>query len=276
MKMYYISFGDHRYKALTDEAYRIACASNVFERCTIYHEEDLSEELMSKSVMEEKTRFGFWTWKADVILNELRRISDDDVLVYADADVHMLPNAKGWQKVVSTLSGSRFLYVERLYQSMLRMTKRSVLDAVGLSRAVAAHLRQLSASFIVLRKCEESVAFIRSWFDMMTGDSGFLVRDILPTESEQYPGFLAHRYDQAVFSACVYSRLSREQVLVRWENFVNRSPFGGQIARDRKQGTNNLYSRCRYLIKRWLVRPLYSVCDGVGLWIVHLRKGRGT
>ena len=50
-------------------------------------------EKHSNFIKQNQSGFGFWIWKPKIILDKLKSIDDNDILIYCDAGIHL--NSKG-------------------------------------------------------------------------------------------------------------------------------------------------------------------------------------
>ncbi len=73
-----------------------ATESKMFDNIMSKNEHDISEfiEKHSKFINDNPRGYGFWIWKPKIILDTLLKLPDDDILIYADAGVHINKNGK--------------------------------------------------------------------------------------------------------------------------------------------------------------------------------------
>lgn len=183
-----------------------ACNSamwNGFGSCGQFGLQDLNLSLLSPEghsiLTEEGSRgAGYWLWKPLIILQELLRAEEGDLLVYMDADSEIMDNIApllallDGQDIVGFVSGE----TER------NGTKTDAL--VMLNATELRDTRQLYAGLILLRRSWQSVGFVSQWLTycqdrrLMTDIDNTLLPYVLPGQDQ--PGFIWHRNDQALFS----------------------------------------------------------------------------
>jgi hypothetical protein len=141
---------------------------------------------------------GYWLWKPLIILQELLKAEEGDLVVYMDADSEIMSDTSpllallDGQDVVGFVSG----------ETETNATKTDVLVMLN-----ATHLRdtrQLYAGLILLRRSWQSIGFVSQWLTYcqdrrwMTPIRNTLLPAVL--SAQDHPGFFVHRNDQALFS----------------------------------------------------------------------------
>jgi hypothetical protein len=196
-----LSFASSRFGSL----YRLereARAMGCFSSVTLLTAKDLDEDywrVCSDFVRTHPHRgFGFWTWKPYIILKELEKLSQGDVLLYLDAGCSL--NVDGINRlrayinqVVKHPSG---WFVFKTNYSMSQYTKRILLEKYGFNNQIHRDLPmfQCSCHFIVVQA--STIKLAKQWFESMQERA--LIDDSF-SQNENID-FIAHRHDQSVFS----------------------------------------------------------------------------
>lgn len=84
MKKVLITYGDKKFEMSKRRFIQQAYSLNVFDEIIAYSEDHLSEELKNSEIIKEKRGGGLWSWKSDIILTTLNKMSDGEYLVYCD------------------------------------------------------------------------------------------------------------------------------------------------------------------------------------------------
>jgi len=101
MDIYFVTFGDTKYRNTLDRIRKEAVAMNVFKEIFVWNENDLDTEWLQKHarfIHSHKRGYGYWIWKPQVIQQALLKIPKGSALVYADAGCTL--NVKGRSMLV--------------------------------------------------------------------------------------------------------------------------------------------------------------------------------
>lgn len=177
----------------------------LIDECEIFGSDDLGEnfkQLFGDLVKSHPKGYGLWAWKPYFILQELKKLSKGDVLVYVDAGVEI--NPKGLARFSDYLD-----YVSR--QSILLFSQslqnRFWTKSDGRLVTFDEHYfrNQLVGSVSIYRADEKSLKFVEEWLMRCQEEGGTLLMD--PVSSDlQSKGFMSHRHDQSVLSRVAYEQ----------------------------------------------------------------------
>jgi hypothetical protein len=145
--------------------------------------------------------YGYWLWKPYIIYKNMKRLHDDDILVYADAGCHL-----------NTIGQDRFHeYMKMLEESEFGMicfqlggcteykyTKKGLMQYM---QATPAQMNsdQIMASVVMMKKTPHTTRFLEEWYRIASNYS-LINDDISMMETS---GFIAHRHDQSIYSLLV-------------------------------------------------------------------------
>lgn len=137
-------------------------------------------------------------------------MKDGDILVYVDSGCSLYPS-KEWKKYFDILNHKDMLAFS-LTTRCKQYTKRSMLDAFKKTLGPYwGEYQQLAGTIYFMRKSPFTMQFFSRFLELSTIDN---LLDVLPEEAaKQYPGFVEHRHDQALFTALVYEHRSRIAIL---------------------------------------------------------------
>ena len=144
---------------------------------------------------------GYWLWKPYGILMMLRdHLEDGDVLFYSDSGAHFVHSAA---PVIELCRQRRdlpvLLFTLEDHHRNRVWTKRDCFHYMGLDEPAYTDAAQILASFVVVERRPESIAFVAEWLDH--AQDARLITDA-PNECglPNHPEFRDHRHDQSILS----------------------------------------------------------------------------
>jgi hypothetical protein len=174
---------------------------------------------------------GYWLWKPYVILKRLGELSDGDVLCYCDSSYRFLsdariisdawlsdgdigachnkPNDSGWQE-----------HTDHKYTKCDAFALMNV--PPGDERERIKSTPQAWAGFILLRKSETSVAFVREWLHY--AQNAQIITDSPSTTAPEDSEFKENRHDQSIYSILLKMNHVRLNFIEKQFLHNNRNP----------------------------------------------------
>jgi hypothetical protein len=197
-KTHLITFAD-----LTHESRRVVTHNNInfFDVVKDYRPEDISDEFKAENahIYFQPRGYGYWIWKPWIILDYLNNYAaEDDIVVYCDAGDYFWKDVledftedlnKTYITAISAVAPS---HDQRCY------AKRDCMFLMNCD-SEKYWTRQVYASVIAIKNNENSRAFVAEWLEYCKNEN--ILTDLpnicgLPN----YPEFIDHRHDQAVFT----------------------------------------------------------------------------
>lgn len=191
MKKTFVTYGDDNYRESLERIGREARATGVFDSVRLYTPADLPEPFASYTRAYPRGG-GYWLWKPFVIVSELDRAAEGDIVVYADAGCTLMPHAD-WQRYFDAVDGREELFFLAEGKSA-KWCKKEVFDYFGTRRDAWKNASQVQATFIIARKSGRNEV-LRRWYDLAVAHPELFVD--AAAGSEQHPRFREHRHDQA-------------------------------------------------------------------------------
>lgn len=200
----FISFADSRLREPLQRIHQQAEAMHFFDSVKTLDESYFDESFKSqyKDKLSFKVKgFGYWCWKAYIMLRELEDMPEGSQLYYCDAGCHLNPRGIARLREYSTMLESCPLgiiafsieHIEKQY------TKGDVFAFLNvLERKDITDTHQVQAGIVFIRKCKASVNFIKEWMNCWQTD--FSLIDDSPSRIPNFPDFITPRHDQSVFS----------------------------------------------------------------------------
>lgn len=144
--------------------------------------------------------FGLWSWKPYLIAREFARLSDGDILIYADGGCEL--NAAAQSRFQDYLEWTQD-HGALLFQVPHQNKHFTKADPRLLPDAAFGDCGQIAATILMLHKTARTTAFVNQWLEMCSENDGELLKDVDP--STQSPDFVDHRHDQSVLNAAAYA-----------------------------------------------------------------------
>lgn len=232
MKKIFLTFADRRMSRALNRIQIQANAMGAYDLIILANEHALDlefRERFSKHLKSGTRGFGYWTWKAQIILQTLRQMNEGDLLQYTDAGCHLNPRGRKRLDEYFTMtqnSESGILAfqadpptfhnheVALLDLRESKWCKGDLCDALDVrSNPNIMETQQIGSGIIFIKKCKPSINIISSWLDIYKNDYN-LINDS-ESKTDNPPGFIEHRHDQSIFS--ILAKLNKVQTISSYE-----------------------------------------------------------
>ena len=178
---------------------------NVFDHIVGYTDKDLVKytEFWNKHadfIQKNNKGYGYWLWKSYLTKKTLEDMSENDILVYADAGCQINPNGKPrlleYFDIVNKSKFANFSfqippYLEKIW------TKMDIFDYYDAKQPEILDSGQLVGGVFVLRKCRDTLHLIDRWHE---GCCQYHLINDSPSHSPNDASFCTTRNDQSLFS----------------------------------------------------------------------------
>jgi len=188
--------------------------------------EDLRQSSFIKEhadILKFRRGYGYWLWKPYFILENLKKIDENDVLIYSDAGVEIISAldplfqiAQNIQPIVAFGVGA---HLNRTW------TKRDCFIGMGCDEEKFWNAGQWNGFFQVYRKCDMTIELVSDWLKY---SSDLRLIGDLPNELGQpnLPEFRDHRHDQSILSlVCEKRGLEKFRDPSQFGNFLKAPEF---------------------------------------------------
>lgn len=162
-----------------------------------YAPEDLDADFRKdhSDILSIKRGNGLWLWKPYVVLKTLERVNYGDYVFYCDSGAFFISSVEPLIQSMGNydvwVSDIGFVEEQWTKPEVFRLLKIEDRDDIKKSR-------QVQASFVLCRKSEYSVKFIRAWLNLCSR-----TELIMPLqEGEEHGECIEHRDDQSLLSVC--------------------------------------------------------------------------
>lgn len=232
MKKVFLTFADQRMHRALHRVQKQAIAMDVYDSIVIANEHSLDlafREKFAEYLKPGIRGFGYWSWKAQIILQTLRQMKDGDILQYTDAGCHLNPRGRerlneyflkaqnsesgilAFQAIPPTFHNKK---IELLDLRESRWCKGDLCDKLDVrSNRDIMETQTIGAGIIFIKKCDESIRIVGSWIDVYKNN--FNLIDDSKSKSENPSGFVDHRHDQSIFS--IIAKLNKVEITSAYE-----------------------------------------------------------
>lgn len=165
--------------------------------------EDLRDDIFfieNKNIIFQEKGLGFWLWKPYIIFNALKKVKENDVVVYIDAGVQIIQNLSPIIQICKDIEP--ILLFENATLKNSSWTKRDSFILMDLDNPHAYSSLQCDASICLFRKCEKSLSFVEEWLRYCTNEN--ILTDKPNEFGDNLPDFIDHRMDQSVLSLLAF------------------------------------------------------------------------
>lgn len=154
-----------------------------------------------KDILEESRGGGYWLWKPYIILKTLDLINYGEFLIYTDAGLIYVKNIK---KIIKQLErDKKDVFLSQGFAPNKDWCKRDAFVLMGCDTKDAINRVMVSGGYILLRKTEYSIKFIKEWL-FFASDRRILTDDENKCGLPNYEGFHEHRHDQSILTNLSY------------------------------------------------------------------------
>jgi hypothetical protein len=159
---------------------------------------DLPESFKTENqhILKHPKGYGYCLWKPYIILEALKKLEDDEILLYIDSTD--LPTTSFFDIVNNHFSNSDILLINRNYTHD-QWTRRDTFVLMNCDSPEYHNKIQLEAGVIALKKTSFNLDLIEEWFNYCKDEQ-------ILTEIDQicgllnYRHFREHRYDQSILT----------------------------------------------------------------------------
>ncbi|WP_448207828.1 hypothetical protein [Azospirillum sp. sgz302134] len=155
----------------------------------------------NRHILDQPRGAGYWLWKPYFVWGVLHQhLKDGDILFYSDSGAHFVHSA---DPVIERCRQRRdlpiLLFTLQDEHRNRVWTKRDCFHVMGLDRPEYTDAPQILASFLVIERTPDTVAFAAEWLRL--AEDARLITDAPNTCGlPNYPEFRDHRHDQSILS----------------------------------------------------------------------------
>ena len=198
----FITFGNNYYVNSSNRIKKEAEELDIFNSVKAYFNSDLESynefwNTHKNFILSNSRGGGYWIWKSFLILENLKDMKDNDILVYCDAGCEIkktgLKRLKEYFEMINNNQyGILNFELPYLEDRFTKMDTIIALDALELSKT-----KQLLSGIIILKKCPHTVKIVEEWYKH---SCNYHLIDDSPSVSSNVEYFDNHRHDQSIYS----------------------------------------------------------------------------
>ncbi len=232
-RIYLTSYATERFEAVQRDLNSSAIQWGIPNILT-YREADLKASTyyqQNRSILDEVCGAGYWAWKPYFILQALDHLAENDILFYCDSGSMFVDSPEPLIDLCAKHPQGMILFDARPLTNR-QFTKRDCFIRLGCDEPLYWDSRKVIATLLVVRKTASTVAFIKEWLSFCE-DRAALTDDANICGQPDLPGYLQHRWDQAILSVLAAKhKLETFRNPTFWGNFLKTPPhrvIGEQI-----------------------------------------------
>ena len=185
-------------KRICSEAEQI----KIFDKIIGYTEKNLIDDKKfwnkhGNFITNNKRGYGFWLWKSYLTKKTMKKMKDNDILVYADAGCSI--NLYGKQRLLEyfdIVNNSKFGILSfNLGHLEKTWTKMDIINYFGAHDLL--ETGQLVGGIFILRKCVHTINLVEKWYKSCCE---YNLIDNSPSSITNDSSFIENRHDQSIFS----------------------------------------------------------------------------
>jgi hypothetical protein len=241
---------------------------------------DLDFVRQNQTILSQPRGAGYWLWKPYVILKALSSLNENDYLMYADAGVLYFDSIRHFQAQMDR-DGQDIYFSSSFFENRY-WNKRDTFVIMNCDSEEYYCGTRVASGYILFRKCEKSMSFVRQWLQWMTDPR--LATD-LPSECglHELPQFHGHRHDESVVSLMViqqgykpYRSISGRWEIKRfWHYFKTGDHTFQGIPREKMEAmSNKMLASPIYKLpyRRLVINTNLCAHSGPSFWLRVLRR----
>lgn len=208
----FLSYANEQFKsnrdALCESAKKVG-----FDKVIAKSPEDINKSnfwTQNEHILTQPRGAGYWLWKPYIILEQLKTMEKDDIIIYSDAGrtkyyhFEKIP-VRLIEKVRNSKKG--FLVGSAIYQhgSLKKWTKRDCLIIMNSDRKEILKKPLIQATWSIWTPTQEAFEFLESWIKYAE-DERCLTDKENTLGKDNYPEFIDHRHDQSILTLLAYKK----------------------------------------------------------------------
>ncbi|KKB96874.1 hypothetical protein SZ25_00032 [Candidatus Arcanobacter lacustris] len=165
-------------------------------RIFTYWPNDIDYEFYQKhsKILDQKKGAGYWLWKPYIILDAMKRLPENSLILYLDGDLQLKKDISPLVELFSKYD--RILFYN--FHTNLPYTKKDAYIFMGVDPEIYKNYTQLEAGYVFIKNNEKNREFVKKWIEYASDER--IVTDMKSVNGDEYDDFIAHRHEQAILS----------------------------------------------------------------------------
>lgn len=207
----FLTYGDKRFaqsrKRIIQEAKNTNIfANHILETRDVQYEKEFKSALKQKQfkkTFETIKGGGCYIWKPYIIYKNLKKIKENEILVYADAGSSIKNNIKNIKKIINCfdfLQDEKGILVSKNNHLESEYCKGDVFKYFGLENDPKIYqTKKFQCSTHFVKKCKHSLSMYEKWWSIAKERPDLFNNDIV-SAFPNYPDFIRHVWDTGTWS----------------------------------------------------------------------------
>jgi hypothetical protein len=164
-----------------------------------YRKQHINEQFYqkNKNILDMRRGAGYWLWKPHLMLETLKTMAPNDILIYVDAGIYLKGSIEPVLKIFDDSTIDILLFSNK--HKNRPHIKRDTYDIMEVDYEHQ-NDTHIDASVIAIRKTPHSCDFIEKWLHYCCIEQALTDA---PSKAEEFKKFVDHRHDQAILSLLV-------------------------------------------------------------------------
>ena len=215
MKKVFLTFGSDNTSNGQQHIYHANCLSeqikqlDIFDKNTVYTGNDLINDKSfwdkhEEFIIKNERGFGYWIWKPYLIMKEMEKLNDGDIILYLDSQCKIVLEEKQYLLDYLEIVKEKkllYFYVHSGKLPDIIMTKMDVIHKLNMQNSDLLYTDQYGPGVQLIYVCKETRELTKSIYNYMCEDYHNI--DDTPSIIPNHPDFKVHRHDQSLFSLLV-------------------------------------------------------------------------
>jgi hypothetical protein len=202
-KIKILTFANNRYLGSRENLIRHLSSlglNNFIKLDESYFSEDFVKE--NQKILSMRRGFGYWLWKPYIIIEELKKLQPDEILLYLDSGDK--PEKLLFDIINNHMLQNDNLFVNRGYKNG-DWTKKDCFTLMNCDDEKYYNSVQLEAGIICLKNTDSNMDLLDDWFFYCKNEQ-ILTDSPNKFNEKNLDGFMDHRHDQSVLTNVVLKR----------------------------------------------------------------------
>lgn len=200
MKIYYCNFSDENYRHNQNALLEYIKNKNIFDDTIPFYKENILTTdfyIKNKKILDYERLCGYALWKPYIILEAMKYINYNDIIVYMDCGDIPLVGIR--EEIKKYLESNDQYFINTGVHKNKTYTKRDCFVYMNCDEEYYWNEIQLENGFLAFKKTKFNICLINEWLEYCE-DERCLTDIENKSGKENFVDFIDHRHDQSILS----------------------------------------------------------------------------